>query len=265
VRTVAGFITGPVLLAFRAENFDGSFGLQLLLLLALAAMGLGLIVRSRWRRIVLWPTRVSAWLYFFWFATAQQARFAVPATATLVVLASFGLRRSRGTSRKLTLAALIIAAAISAPWRTTGYYIASWFTVAGRFSQTQFVDEGTDYDYLPLALALQDRRFEGAKLMLLFEHRGFYLPRPYVIGTPFFQERGFSPPEHFSNVESITKVLADEAITHVVMSKLLGGPDRDVGWSTRIDLLLGGVAECVRQERLQVVWESERYLVLEVR
>ena len=264
-RSVLGFFTAPLLLSLPNKLYDGDYGLQLLAFILLAGLALAGIARRRYRRIVLWPAAVSLALYAFWFFTAQQARFAVPAALGLMPLAAIGLQRLRGKSRLAALLILIAAALVSAPWRTTGHYAGSWFTVLGWVSRTAYINEGTDRVHLPLVQGVLEHTPANARLMLLFEHRGFYLPRPYVIGTPVFQEAGFSPPEQFNAPEHIMAVLEREGITHVVMTNAPAGPDQVPGWFDRLESFLLAFGQCVREDRLRVVWQSERYVLLEVR
>jgi hypothetical protein len=92
LKSAVGFVAAPVLLAFRSRTYDGHFGWPLLVLIGLTAVALGSAARKRVPVRVLWPAAVSVWLYLFWFATAQQARFAVPAFLALTVVAAEGLR-----------------------------------------------------------------------------------------------------------------------------------------------------------------------------
>jgi hypothetical protein len=142
--------------------------------------------------------------------------------------------------------------------------------VCGVISRADYVNELTappnrpdERDYLPLVRAIADQTLPDARVMLLFEHRSFYLPRDCVIGTPFFQELGFTPPEDFSDPARIMKVIARERISHVVMAKKPSGPDRAREWFDRLDPLFGGLAQCIEQGKLRAIWETERYVVLE--
>jgi hypothetical protein len=268
VHTLDAFLTGPILLAFRDENYDGWFGWQLVGLLALA--GGALVVR---RRRALWAAAVLVgllWLalYAFWFFTAQQARFLVPAMLLVVLLAGQGFRqlvRQQGPWRSGIVAALVLASLASLPWRTAGYYAASWLTIGGAFSQTHFVDEGTSFRHLPLARACREHLPENARLLVLFENRTLYLPQPALVGTPFFQERGFTPPEDFAEPAAILARLREDQITHVVLAKGPLGPDRLAEWTDRLDPLFRSLEAATRQDALRVIWESDDYALLEVR
>jgi hypothetical protein len=261
----AAIVQAPVFLAFGEEVFDGSFGWQFLLVLVLAAMALRFIGNPRRRGLVIGPLGASIGLYLFWLATAQQARFAIPAVMTLLPLAAIGLRRVHGNSRTAVVALLMAASLFSAPWRTAGYYFGSCLAAAGLIHQSQYVNEMTDKVYLPLVKAIGERTPEDARLLLLFEHRSYYLPRRCLIGTPFFQERGFTPPEAFAEPAAIMKLLDRERITHVVVSKTPAGPDVLADWIDRTDPFIAALARCVSGGQLVPSWESERYVVFEVK
>lgn len=264
VRTLAAFVDAPLLLAFRASNYDGEFGWQLLVLIVLAVVAVVSAVRRRTGAATLWAAATALALYVAWFFTAQQARFAVPAVLAFVTLAGLGLCVFHRGWRSAVLAMLLGSAVASLPWRNTGYYVASWLTVSGFMSRTEYVDIGTHRTYLPFIEALQAVTPSDARLMLLFEHRGFYMPREYVIGTPVFQEGPLSPPEHFEEPGRLMTALERERITHVVMAKSLEGPDQVLDSVSRQMRLLQGLDQCILQRRLLPVWESEHYVILAV-
>jgi hypothetical protein len=157
------------------------------------------------------------------------------------------------------LVLVALASLASIPWRTAPFYLSSWLTAVGTVSTTDFVDEGTGFDYVPLVGELQNLPAD-ARLLLLFEHRGFYLPRSHTIGTPLFQERLFTPPEEFSEPEKIIDAIRQGKFTHVVMGRAPMGPDRLM--ADRFDSFLRAMERCVEEGWLEIVWQSERYVVL---
>jgi hypothetical protein len=163
------------------------------------------------------------------------------------------------------LVSLCATAALSFPWQTVGYYFGSWETVMGFWTWTEYVDDGTDYRYLPLLRALREQTPDDAKILLLFEPRGLYLPRTHVIGTPFFQEQVFTPPKNFAEPGQVMQQLERHQITHIVLSKSSTGPDRAAEWWERLEPWLRSLNECARQGKLQVVWESDEYFIFAVR
>lgn len=245
------------------------------------------------RQRVRWLAAVALGLYIFWFATSQQARFVLPAAMTFSLVSGAGFRhlwraaahshaaasersqpsgtlpahnvlRARRTIQSV-LALLLILSAVSFPWRTLPYYLASWETVGGWWTWSEYVDDGTGGHYMPLVQALRTHTPQQARLLLLFEHRGLYLPRSNLIGTPFFQPGGFTPPEQFDRLETLLGFLQHNGITHVVMTKSLVGPDRSPAWFERLEPLFRGIEECVATGKLEVSWTSEDYVVLAVK
>jgi hypothetical protein len=187
----------------------------------------------------------------------------------VMTLAATGLHGLRGKHRRWALALLLMATATSLPWRTAGHYVGSWMAVLGIVSATDYVDIGTgttrDRYYVPLIRAIREHTPQDARLMLLFEHRGFYLPRTCIIGTPFFQEAGFTPPEGFGDAGRVMALFSRERISHVVISRFADGPDRLADWINRVEPLDAALIECQKTGRLHLIWESDRYLLLEVR
>lgn len=264
MRSVASFIEAPLLLAFRSENYDGGFGWQLLLFLLLAIVAMVSAIRWRTRRRIVGPLVVALWFYVAWFFSAQQARFAVSAFVAFVMLAAVGLRIVPRKWRQIILLALVAASVVSVPWWRVDYYRASWLTVFGQLTRTDYVHNVTDRIYLPMVQAVHTITRSDAKLMLLYEHRGFYLARQHVIGTPRFQEGPFTPPEHFESPESVMQILKQNQITHVLLAKVNPSPDLEPGWIDRDRPFLRALESCLQQRRLIPRWESEIYLLLEV-
>jgi hypothetical protein len=262
VKSLAAFVDAPLLLAFRAENYDGEFGWQLLVLLALVLVAV-VAGRGRRRWIVWWPAAVALWFYLFWFATAQQARFLVPGMPALAMAAGLGLRSLRRGWRPLLLAMLAAAALASVPWRRADYYRASWQAATGRLSRTDYVHNLTDQTYLPLIQAIHALTPPDARLMLLYEHRGFYLLRHHVIGTPLFQEGPFTPPEQFTDSQAVHGVLKRMGISYLAAGKAVMGPDHAAGSLERQQPLWSALEQCVREGRLKPIWESEEYHLFE--
>jgi hypothetical protein len=265
LRSFVALVEAPLLLAFRDSNFDGEFGWQLLVLLLLAIVALVSVGRRRNRRAALWPAAAACWLYLVWFMTAQQARFAVPALIAVTALASYGLQRFHGMFRYGLLGVLAILSLASIPWRNAAYYQSSWRTVLGTMSRADYVDIGTRLDYLPLVEAISSAVPGDAKLMLLFEHRGFYLSRRYVIGTPLFQAGPFTPPEQFSDPGRVMAALRQQQITHLVISKEFAGPDHAPDSTERSIPLLAALDTCIARGSLVPFWESDAYMIVTVR
>jgi hypothetical protein len=264
-RDLWSLFTAPIMLAFRESLYDGRFGWQLLLLLALAAAGVVTSIRRGHLGMAAWPLTVAAALYLFWFVSAQQARFAVSLVAVVTLLGAIGFRGLNRRTRRWTFAGLLALAIVSLPWPAAGLYFGSWETVLGLWTWTEYVDDGTRSRYVPLLQALAKVTPPDARLMLLNEHRGLYMPRVWRIGTPYFQEQGLSPPEELHDAAKLVDVLERSGITHLVAATSSQGPDRSREWWDRLTPLYRGLDEAVRRGALSIVWQNEDYLVFEVR
>lgn len=261
VRSLATFVTAPILLAWNDRLYDGSFGWQSLLLLALA--GWALVSRLRGERTAALPlAAVALLLYGAWYATAQQARFLVPAALVVTLLAGAGWSRLGAGAQAWCPALLVAASLASLPWRTAGYYLASWETLAGHWTWSEAVDDGTDSRYVPLVQALADRTPPEARLLLVFEHRTLYLPRPAEIGTPFFQAK-YRLLEAASSPARLAESLRRGGFTHLVLARSPIGPDQGADWWDRTEPLLRTIEQGIAGGTFRTLWESETHLILE--
>jgi hypothetical protein len=259
------FLAAPFLLAFDNLLYDGAFGGQAILLIGLAVWELICALRRRQftDSPTLWLSLSTVGLYTFWFATAQQSRFAILAWITLILLAAYGLKRSSKLVRQWMPSGLILLTTVSFPWQFSGYYFSTWTSALGLFSPVAHVAEGTGPGYLELLEPLGQLP-PDAQLMLLFEERGFYLPVRQVIGTPFFQADKLTPPESFAKPEQVMRQLTNCQITHVLMAKSLAGPDKSAAYIERLGPLLAAIEMCAQSGQLIRQWESEYYILWSV-
>lgn len=261
-RSGLGFLAAPILLASQEPLYDGSFGWQWLVILSLA--GWGLARRSGRSSLPLVEVAVAGLLYGFWYLTAQQARFAIPAMAALLPAAAAGLAGLSVPMRRVATTLLCGLALWSLPWKTAGYYVGAWETIAGVWSWRDYVDDGTDGIYVPVVEAVRDRTPADAHLLLFLEHRSLYLPRRCTIGTPFFQPRGLSGLDSGS-ADDLEKRLEVLAVTHLLLARMPIGPDRDAEWFERMTPVLTAIESGIRRGDLVAVWESESHVLLERR
>jgi len=262
VRSVTGFLAGPILLAFNDLLYDGWFGWQLPVLLLLAAAGLAIGTRNSKPRGLQFPAMMAAALYAAWFFTAQQARFITPAALAVTVLAASGLARVSDRWRAVALALLVAASTASLPWRNAGYYFSSWETLGGYWTRTENFNDGTRGEYLPLIEAIEATP-PDSRLLLLFEHRGLYLRRAREIGTPGFRASGL-PQDCEANAGLFRDWLTERQATHVVLSRTPRGPDQTPEWRERVEYVYRAVELAVQQNVLQVEWQSPTHVLLKL-
>ena len=264
MRGFVAYLITPVFLAWDDALYDGRFGWQWIVIVGLSALGLKHSVSKKIVSEPLWLWSVAIVLYSFWFFSSQQARFALPLFVTLAMLACSCLREMKRRNRTVSGSLLVIATILCVPWTNAGYYLASWERLLGIWNNTQYIDDTLEVEDVPLVAAIEKHTSADAKLLFLFEQRSLYAPRECVIGTPFFQAEGLTPPEQYSEVAPLLGYLDQEKISHVVFATKPLGPDRSSQWWNRSDSLCASFEKAIQLGHLQVLWKTDNYLLLRV-
>lgn len=259
VEGLAARIASPVMLAFHLGLFDGSFGYQALVWFGVVGVGLWLTLRRRslgWEAVTM--LFAAAVLFAAWSCSTQQARFAITAMMCVVMLVAILLSRlsSPALVRRSIWAVLMCLSLASLPWGTEGYYLGGWLSAVGAMPPLMSTDEATGGEYLPLMAAIEELTPKDSHVLLLFEHRGLYVPRRVSIGTPFFQSEFFTPPELFGDAAAIEAELVSAGITHVVLSVAHAGPDFATEAADRLPPFLSGLESAISCGLLRLEWES---------
>jgi hypothetical protein len=229
--TAGHFLGTPFALALGPFGdmaaFDGQIGLQFVVHFLL--LGHLAFARLRGRAPVGEPWMLLAGacaLYAFWFLTSQQARFLMPACFLLTLAASFAWPLLSWVPRAALSAALPVLALVSVP--RDNYYLAARAcgVQTGAVSPLEYIDFANPDRYIYACQGILENTPPDARVLLLFEQRGLYIPRAYRIGTPFFQGRYFTPSERTRTREEFLAVLAEEHITHVLVGYNPNDPDR---------------------------------------
>jgi hypothetical protein len=228
---VAGYFPAtPILLALGPLNlkqFDGNFGLQFLVHYLL----IGFLIWSSWRG-KLKDSRPWVWLgfalvfYCFWFFTSRQARFLLPTYFLVVLTSSFALRRFSLSGQVAISILLVVLTLGTLPLRVYKQFVLASECLRGNITPADFIYSGTEDGYLQACQEIMKHTPSSARVLLLFEQRGLYVPRTYFIGTPCFQERFFTPVEEVKTEEDILQVFLREKITHVLVGFTTKDPDQ---------------------------------------
>ena len=224
--TPALLTLGPVV----ETNYDGYFGLQCLIHIGL--IGTVLVARRRQpaaeRDPLFWVYLGFALLFYtFWFFTAQQSRFLLPGLFCAVLASSCAGPMLAGRPGNVLLAALLILTLASVPPRLYEQVVFGWQNLAtGRFTRYEYLNAALKDDYLQACLAIRERTPTNARILLIYEQRSLYVPRSCEIGTPFFQERFFTPPDAITSDEDLLKELTRSGITHVLIAYHPHDPDQ---------------------------------------
>ena len=190
VGTVAGWIT----VCFADEKiYDGQcgFGVLALVILLLAAL------RRRRDRAALVSFAALATGYLFWALTSQQSRFLYPLffPAALLAADEFGELSDR-RARIIALALPVLGMILSCLWIYPKllHHVTAWRMLPmARREPGRFLALTRDGRFFNTLKLLGAKAPKDARVLLLFERRGLYVPRRFEHGTPLFQEARLTP------------------------------------------------------------------------
>lgn len=251
----------------QGRLLDGGYGLQFL-----AHYAVGGILLWRWwsgrlgqafadQLLLVWLAMAFA-LYLFWLATAQQARFLLPAFWLLTFATGSGLSTMSGPLRLLVGFLLPVLTAISIPGRIWIQFVMSWNLLVGGNSPSQRLITATGDDYVAACAQVHRCVPSNGRVLLLFEQRGLYVPRYYAIGTPYFQERFFTPPEKVTT-KGFLEVLHRENITHILVGWNVADPDRTPHYVERCQSFWQKCKE-LEPTHFQPIWHSRSHILYAV-
>ena len=247
-----------ILVAFRMEIYDGYLtGWQFPLMLILGGAAWYRVARKSGRRLLpfLWAAGGGVLYYLFWCLSSQQSRFLLPFLFPAAFFAAL----------LLIVAGTLFSFQPSA-WKN--FYFAWRSLEAGRKAPAGFLRFATrEKEYVNVLDFLARTVPADARIMLIFDRRGLYVPGRCVLGTPYFQEAYFTPvPETAAEVDAR---LRQGGIDYVVV--LTGGeskrnPDPVSDFDAENERLALHLFELVKREKLAFVPipESGRYRLLKV-
>ena len=105
--------------------------------------------------------------------------------------------------------------------------------------------------------AIAEKTPQQAKIMLIFERRGLYMARPYVIATPYYQERYFTPLP--KSGDEVMDVLKREKIDYILVGASGVNPDHLEEYND-IYMQFGALlARLKASNKLEDVWFDDCY------
>ena len=261
-----------VTIAYRMEIYDGYvLGWQFPLMILIGVVGWYLAAR-RFRakgKAFIWAGMGVLLFYCFWCFSSQQSRFILPFYFLVLFLAGAGLKFLPTFQRNFALGAIVVATLISfQPEVWKNFYYAWRSLEVGRKAPVEFVQFGSrEREYMNTLSFLADSLPQEARVMLIFDRRGLYMPRDYVLGTPFFQEEYFTPVP--DSAEEVYEKLRSDKISHLVI--LIGGeskrnPDPISDFDAENEQLTLRLLDLLKQGKIEFVPvpESGRYRLLKV-
>ena len=255
---LSAFFTAPFLLAISSAAFDGGSGWQFLIIFLSCIFSAALAIKSANARMIAY-TSTAFIFYSFWFFTAQQSRFLIPSIFVLFILSKYALCNIARTARKYLILLVLLLTLISIPLNIVQDCLLSWQTVIGSIKTADYLYSATGPGYLKAVHIANTELPKNAKLMLLFENRGLYIDRNYVVGTPFFQEEFFTPPEQITAPSQIMDVLKKSNVTHVLIGLSENDPDRLPEYLDRTANFAKLLGSLIETNQLKKIWEAEGF------
>ena len=259
-----GFVIAPVALAFARELYDGTFGVQWIVILSCGALAAKHAINQSNHKGALAAMCLCGLLYVFWFASSQQARFAVPFLMLGIFACAGYIAKLELRARRLILVVLGVLTLYSVPWINSGYYLDSWLCVMKIRSPIDYIRDGVGDSYAELALYLHSEIPSDEKVLTIFEHRLAYLPAGVEIATPYFQHKHFANPESQASADELFSHFKQHDIKYVVLTLTPLGPDVSQQYIEAQRRWFRGIDECIATGKLKVVWRSESHVVTQV-
>ncbi len=282
LRNILGFFTVFILIAFDDKSFDG-----LILgwaFIAFVLLGVWWLRNLRGEGKPAWRTKIylpiaTLFYYVFWFMTSQQTRFLQPLLFLVLLAAIHGIRRFELKWQKniIIILVLIWAGCFLYP-PVKGYSIGSsnWmavrhFNIAWRNLRhfpkhsMEFLKSAVrDPGYIEAMSALAGKTPPDSRVMLIFERRGLYCPRPHVIGTPYLQAKYNTPSP--STPELLYNSLRKENIQYIILGGSNRNPDELGGkYLKKKEQFMNHINYLVRDKKLSVIWGQGNYFLCRVR
>ena len=194
---LAGVAAGWLTVCFSGpEIHDGVCGFGVLALVILLLLGL-------WRRrdkSMLISFAALAAGYLFWALTSQQSRFLYPLLFPLALVAadvfmSLTDRRTRWAALALPILGMLFSLHWICPQLV--HHVTAWrMLVEGnaRSEPRRFLALTRDFKYFNTLKLLGKVAPKDARVLLLCERRGLYVPRRCEHGSPLFQNARLTPP-----------------------------------------------------------------------
>ncbi len=281
LRSILGFFTVFILIAFDNKSFDG-----LILgwvFIAFVLLGLWWLRNLRddckvCRRIKIYLPVAILFYYVFWFMTSQQTRFLQPLLFLVLLAAIHGIRKFELKWQKYVIAILLFiwlggflypsvnGYSIGSPsWLAVRHFDIAWHSrhYFPKYS-TRFLKQAVrDPGYIESMIALAGKTPPGSRVMFLFERRGLYCPRPYVIGTPYWQAQYNTPVP--SSAGEFYNSLRNNEIEYIILGGTVKNPDEIGGeYLKKKEQLMRQISDLVRREKLKIIWGQASYFLCQV-
>ncbi len=282
LRSILGFFTVFILIAFDNKSFDGMIlGWPFIAFIILGIWWL----RNLWGggkvflKVKIYLPATIIFYYIFWFMTSQQTRFLQPLLFLVLLASLHGIRKLEYKWRKNSIIILILLwtgcflyppakgyCIGSSNWMAVRHFYIAWRGLRYLPGHTEeFLKAAVqDPGYIESMAAIAVKTLPNSRIMLLYERRGLYCPRPYVIGTPYLQEKYNTPPAETPWL--FYNSLIKNKIQYVLLGGSIRNPDELGGeYLKKKKKLIGQIKYLVHNKKLSIIWGGGEYLLLMVR
>jgi len=210
--------------------------------------------------------------------TSQQTRFLQPLLFLVLLAAIHGIRKLELKRQKATIIILTLiwlGSFLYPPVK--GYTIGSSNWMAVRHFQMAwrglryfpnnilgFLKAAVrDPGYIEAMTALAEKTPPDSKVMLLYERRGLYCPRPYVVGTPYWQAK-YNTPVPLSPGEFYESLRKND-IQYIILGGSIRNPDEIGGeYLKKKEQLMSQISYLVRNKKLSIIWGQGNYFICRI-
>ena len=278
---ILGFFTVFILIAFDNKSFDGMIlGWTFVPFMILGAWWLRNLCdegKRFWRMKIYLPVSILFY-YIFWFMTSQQTRFLQPLLFLILLAAIHGIRKLELKWQKATIIILTLIwlgsflyppvkgdTIGSSNWMAVRHFQMAWRGLRYFPNNTLgFLKAAVrDPGYIEAMTALAEKTPPDSKVMLLYERRGLYCPRPYVIGTPYWQAK-YNTPVPLSPGEFYESLRKND-IQYIILGGSSRNPDEIGGkYLKKKEQLMSQISYLVRNKKLSIIWGQGNYFLCRI-
>lgn len=160
-----------------------------------------------------------------WFLGSQQVRFFIPGLALLSIVAGSLIARSFGPEGyfKNPIVIVIVYAIIAGislliDPRDVSFLGQNLAVAIGHGNKEEFLEETCSVDIQPMVEYINKTLPEDAKILMLFENRGYYLQRDYIADGTFEVSRIVQMIATAESSEALYAQLKQKGVTHLLIN-----------------------------------------------
>jgi len=187
------------------------------------------LIPFAWRhtRLTLYLLLAVVTYLAFWFLGSQQVRFFIPGLALLSIVAGSLIARCfapegyfKGPLTIVLVYVIIAAVSLLIDPRDLSFLGQNLGVAIGRSNKAQFLEQTCSVDIQPMVEYSNANLPKDAKILMLFENRGYYLERDYVADGTFEVSRIAQMIATAESPEVFYAQLKQKGITHLLINTI---------------------------------------------